>query len=69
MNIGLISKKKIAELLSECAKNSGMSKNGYVVPDDSKVFYFDMGSQSVITYLKDSLHIELESEENNGDDD
>ena len=60
MNIGFVSKKKIAKLLSECAKNSGMSKNGYVVPDDSNVFYFDMGSQSVITYLKDSLHIKLE---------
>lgn len=58
MNLGFISKRKIAKILDVCDKNSGVKNDGsYTIPSDKKEFYFDMGSQSVTNYLRSKLHI------------
>ena len=53
MNLGFVSKRKIAKILNECDKNSGVKDDGsYTVPPSEKEFYFDMGSQSATNYLR-----------------
>lgn len=58
MNLGFVSKRKIAKILNECDKNSGVKDDGsYTVPSTEKEFYFDMGSQAVTNYLRSMLYI------------
>lgn len=58
MNLGFISKRKIAKVLDKCDRNSGVHKDGsYTVSPTSNEFYFDMGSQSIISHLRTELHI------------
>ena len=58
MNLGFVSKRKIAKILNECDKNSGVKDDGsYTVPPSEKEFYFDMGSQSTTNYLRSMLYI------------
>lgn len=58
MNLGFVSKRKIAKLLNTCDKNNGANDDGsYTVPSDKNEFYYQMGSQSVTNYLRSKLHI------------
>lgn len=58
MNLGFVSKRKIAKILDECDKNSGVKDDGsYTVPPSEEAFYFDMGSQAVTNYLRSILYI------------
>lgn len=58
MNLGFVSKRKIAKYLNVCDKNSGVKDDGsYTVPQNEKEFYFDMGSQAATNYLRSMLYI------------
>lgn len=58
MNLGFVSKRKIAKYLNVCDKNNGVKDDGsYTIPPDENTFYFDMGGQSVTNYLRSKLHI------------
>ena len=53
-----ISKRKLSRLLDECDKNHGLHNGSYTIPEDKKTFYFDMGSQSVTSFLRHNLQIQ-----------
>lgn len=52
-----ISKRKLSRLLDECDKKHGLHNGSYNIPEDKKAFYFDMGSQSVTSFLRNKLQI------------
>lgn len=58
MNLGFVSKQKIAKILNTCDKNNGAKDDGsYTVPSDKNEFYYQMGGQSATNYLRSKLHI------------
>lgn len=53
-----ISKRKLSRLLDECDKKHGLHNGSYTIPaEDKKSFYFDMGAQSVTSFLRHKLQI------------
>lgn len=58
MNLGFVSKRKIAKILDMCDKYSGINNDGsYTVPSSEKQFYFETGSQSATNFIRSMLYI------------